>query len=255
VSKDFLERFLSLFESVFYDLEAEIATVSRYLDPDPKGTPPEFLKWLASWVSMAIEEDWQEATKRQFIRQAVPLYKMKGTVEGISRFIEIYIGKMPVVIEHAKAGNPSVLGSPFSLGVDTILVRAPVRGFRLGDDSIIGRVAIRDTVQTLEDPFLSLANRFTVVINLTQEERARYEKGLRKILCEEKPAHTAHTLRIAGALAPGAGNYVGINTIVGGYDPLRLGSSVVGGGLLLAEGEESGRVGERAGIWTDTRLI
>ncbi len=253
VSKDFLERFLSLFESAFYDLEVDISTITRYFDPDT--TPPEFLKWLASWVNIAIEEDWQEATKREFIRQAVPLYRMKGTVEGITRFIQIYTGKVPVLIEHAKTGNPSILGGPFRLGVDTILVRTPVRGFRLGDDSIIGRVAIRDTVQGFEDPFLSLANRFTVVIDLTQEERARYEKGLRKIIADEKPAHTAYTLRIAGALTAGAGSYVGISTTVGGYEPLRLNSSVVGRGLLLAEGEESGRVGERAYVGTDTRLI
>ena len=126
-------------------------------------------------------------------------------MEGISRFIEIYTGKAPAVIEHAKTGNPSVLGGPFRLGVDTILVGAPVRGFRLGDDSILGRVAIRDIVQGLEDPFLSLANWFTVVIDLTQEERARYEKGLRKIISDEKPAHTAYTLRIAGALTAGTG--------------------------------------------------
>ncbi len=253
LSRDFLERFLSLFESVFYDLEGDIATISRYFDPDT--TPPEFLKWLASWVNIAIEEDWQEATKREFIRRAVSLYRMKGTVEGITRFVEIYTGKVPVVIEHAKTGNPPILGGPVRLGVDTILVRTPVRGFRLGDDSILGRVAIRDTVQGFEDPFLSLASWFTVVIDLTQEERARYEKGLRKIISDEKPAHTAYTLRIAGALTAGTGSYVGISTTVGGYEPLRLNSSVVGGGLLLAEGEESGRVGERASIGTDTRLI
>ena len=253
VSRDFLERFLSLFESVFYDLEIDISTITRYFDPDT--TPPEFLKWLASWVNMAVEEDWQEATKREFIRQAVRLYKMKGTVEGISRFIEIYTGKVPIIIEHAKTGNPSIIGGQFRLGVDSMLVRTPVRGFRLGDDSIIGRVAIRDTVQAMEDPFLSLANRFTVVVDLTQEERTLYEKGLRKIISDEKPAHTAYSLRIAGAMTAGIGNFVGISTTVGGYDPLRLGSSFVGGGLLLAEGEEGGRVGERAFIGTDTRLI
>jgi phage tail-like protein len=253
LSRDFLERFLSLFESVFYDLEIDISTITRYFDPDT--TPPEFLKWLASWVNMAIEEDWQEATKREFIRQAVRLYNMKGTVEGISRFIEIYTGKAPIIIEHAKAGNPSIIGGQFRLGIDSMLVGTPVRGFRLGDDSIIGRVAIRDTVQAMEDPFLSLANRFTVVVDLTQEERDLYEKGLRKIISDEKPAHTAYSLRIAGAMTAGAGNFVGISTIVGGYDPLRLGSSFVGGGLLIAESEASGRVEERSHIGTDTRLI
>jgi hypothetical protein len=180
---------------------------------------------------------------------------MKGTVEGISRFIEIYTGKMPVIIEHARTGNPSILGGQFRLGMDSILVRTPVRGFRLGDDSIIGHAAFRDTVQAKEDPFLSLANRFTVVIDLTQQERARYEKGLRKIIAEQKPAHTASSLRIVSALAAGEVNYLGISTIVGGYDPLRLGSSFVGGGLLLADAEDGSRVEERSCTGTGTRLI
>jgi phage tail-like protein len=253
MSSDFLERFLSLFESVFHDLEVDISTITRYFDPHT--APPDFLKWLASWVNMAIEEDWQEATKREFIRQAVLLYRMKGTVEGISRFVEIYTGKVPVILEHAATGNPAILGGQFKLGVDSILVATPVRGFRLGDDSLIGRVALRDVVQAMEDPFLSLANRFTIVIDLTQEERDRYEKGLKKIIADQKPAHTACSLRIAGALTGGARKYVGISTIVGGYDPLRVGSSVVGGGLLLAEHEEGGRIGERASIGADTTLI
>lgn len=252
-SRDFLERFLSLFESIFYDIEIEISEITRYLDPDT--TPPEFFRWLASWVNIAIEEDWQEETKREFIREAVRLYTMKGTVGGISRFIEIYTGKTPVILEHALAGNPVVLGGPFRLGINAMIVKTPIRGFRLGDDSILGRVALKDVVYAQEDPFLTSAYRFTVLVDLTQDERDRYEKGLKSIIADGKPAHTAYGLRIAGALTAGAGNYVGISTIVGEYDPLRLGSSVVGGGLLLAEGEEGGRVGERSCIGTDTRLI
>jgi hypothetical protein len=131
----------------------------------------------------------------------------------------------------------------------------PVRGFRLGDDSILGRVALRDIVYGQEDPFLASAFRFTVVIDLTRDELKRYEKGLRMIIAEGKPAHTACRLRFAGGLSMGAESYVGISSVVGGYDPISIGSSVVGGGLLLAEGEEGGRVGERACIGTDTRII
>lgn len=253
VSRDFLERFLSLFESVFYDLEVDISKVTQYLDPDT--TPPEFLRWLGLWVKMAIEEDWPEETKREFIRQAARLYTMKGTVEGLSRFVEILTGKAPVILEHARGNMPAVLGGPFRLGIDTVVGLAPVRGFRLGDDSIIGRVALRDVVEAIEDPFLPAAFRFTIVIDLTEEERRRYEKGLKKLITDEKPAHTAYRLRISRGLTAGGSGYVGISTVVGGYDPLRVGSSAVGSALLLEEGEEGGRVEARSSVGTDTRLI
>ncbi|HSB52117.1 MAG TPA: phage tail protein I, partial [Dissulfurispiraceae bacterium] len=252
-SREFLERFLSLFESIFYDIEVDISKITRYLDPDT--TTPEFLRWLSSWVNMAMEEEWPEETKREFIRQAAKLYTMKGTVEGLSRFIEIFTGKMPAILEHARVSMPAVLGGPFKLGIDTIVGRSVVRGFRLGDDSIIGHVAMRDVVEAVEDPFLPAAFRFTIVIDLTQDERTRYEKGLKKLITEEKPAHTACRLRIAGGLTAGSGSYVGMGTVVGGYDPLRVGSSAVGSALLLEEGEEGGRVEARSSIGTDAKLI
>jgi len=43
-------------------ISKSIFRITRYFDPHT--APPDFLKWLASWVNMAIEEDWQEATKR-----------------------------------------------------------------------------------------------------------------------------------------------------------------------------------------------
>jgi phage tail-like protein len=253
VSREFLERFLSLFESVFYDIEVDISKVARYLDPDT--TPPEFLRWLSSWVNMAIEEDWPEKRKRDFIRQAARLFTMKGTVEGLSRFVEIYTGKAPVILEHGRASMPVVLGGPFQLGVDAIVGRAVVRGFRLGDDSIIGHVALRDVVEAVEDHFLPMAYRFTIVTDLTRDERTRYEIGLKKLISDEKPAHTACRLRVAGGLTTGGGGYVGISTVVGGYEPLRVGSSAVGSTLLLDVGEEGGRVGTRSWVGTDTKLI
>jgi phage tail-like protein len=252
LSKDFLERFLSLFESIFYDLEVEISGVTSYFDPDT--TLPEFLRWLASWVNIAIEDEWPVETKREFIRQAYHLYTMKGTVKGISRFIEIYTGKTPVILEHVLAGIPVVLGGPYRLGINAMLVKTPVRGFRLGDDSIVGRVALRGVVYEMEDPFLTSAYRFTVLIDLTQNERARYEKGLKIIIADGKPAHTSYSIRFAEALRAGASGYIGISTIVGGFDKLRIGSSTVGSGLLLAEEWEGGEVGKLSVIGKDTTL-
>jgi phage tail-like protein len=250
VSRNFLERFLSLYESIFYDLETDISTVTRYFDADT--TPPGFLKWLASWVNLAIDDDWPENTKRKFIRQAAHLYTIKGTVEGIRRFIEIYTGKIPTILESSGAWKPVVLGGSSHLGIDSLLLGTPIRGFRLGDDSILSRVALRDVVQSAEDPFLPLAYRFTVVIDLTQEERARLEKGLKKIITDVKPAHTAFSLRFAGGLRAGLAS-VGISSSVGGFDPLRLGSSTVGASVLLSP-EEGGKVGERSVLGVDTRL-
>ena len=69
MSRDFLERFLSLYESIFYDLEIDLSTVTRYFDADT--TSPGFLKWLASWVNIAIDENWPEKTSVKFIARVL----------------------------------------------------------------------------------------------------------------------------------------------------------------------------------------
>lgn len=254
ISKEFLERFLSIFETIFYGLETEISRVFRYFDPDT--TPESFLSWLASWLSLGLEEDWPEDKKRAFIREASTLYKIKGTPAGIQRLIEIYTGKTPLIIEFSKIGKPMVLGAEFRLGVNSLLIQTPIRGFRLGDDSILGRVALRDTVGSPEDPFLQLAQRFTIILDLSADEFSHYEKGLIRILDEGKPAHTMYNLRIFKEMRVGMGAYVEISTRVSEYSPIRLGiTAAIGSNIVLMGDEEGGRVERHSRLEKDTELI
>jgi phage tail-like protein len=254
ISSEFLERFLSLFETVFYGLETEISGVFKHFNPDT--TPENFLTWLASWLNFGLEEAWPEGKKREFIRRASELYKLKGTPLGIQRLIEIYTGKTPLIIEYSRIGKPVVLGGNFKLGVNSLIIQAPTRGFRLGDDSILGRVALRDTVQMPEDPFLQIAHRFTIILDLTPEEFAIYEKGLVRILNEEKPAHTIYNLRVMREAMVGIGTYVGISTKVADYEPLCLGiNAAVGSNIVAMSGEQAGRIEQHSMLEKDTELI
>ena len=78
-------------------LETMIAQSHRYLSPMPSGedqlqAPADFLPWLAGWVALTLREDWPEQTQRQFIREVVPLYRQRGTKDGLSRLLQIYLG-------------------------------------------------------------------------------------------------------------------------------------------------------------------
>jgi phage tail-like protein len=254
ISSEFLERFLSIFETAFYGLETEISSVFKYFDPDT--TPESFLTWLASWLNLGLEEDWPEDKKREFIRKASELYKLKGTPLGLQKLIKIYTGKTPLIIEYSKIGKPVVLGGHFRLGVNSLIIQAPVRGFRLGDDSILGRVALRDTVQLPEDTFLQIAHRFTIILDLTAEEFSVYEKGLMRILDEEKPAHTIYNLRVMKEMRVGIGTYVGIGTKVADYEPIRLGlNAALGSNIVVMSGEQGGRVEQHSILNKDTEMI
>ncbi len=235
-SKEFLERFLSLFESIFHDLENEIEQSFQYFDPC--SVPKEALAWLASWLNLALEEGWPEEKKRILVREAFTLYKKKGTPEGMRRFIEIVTGERPVIVEHARMGKPMVLGSKFNLGVDSMIFQSPVKGLLLGGDSILRRVALRNVVQSLEDPFLPVANRFTIIINASVKDSERYKKSLEHILHELKPAHTRYYLRFFEETRFGRGNYLGINARLGDILPIRLGDDMrLGSGVISGHGE------------------
>lgn len=253
-SRNFLERFLSIFETVVYDNETEINSISRYFDP---GTiPKDFLTWLASWLNVALEEEWHEGKKRQFIQEAYLLYQQKGTPAGIERLIYFYTGKKPILLEHSKTGKPMILteeGS-FRLGIISVLTETPIRGFRLGDESILGRVALRDTVQSPEDPFLPMAHRFTVTLDLSDEEITRFEKGLRRIIDEEKPAHTMYSLRFTGGMKE-KWTYVGINTKLDSHKYIKLGAGAIGAGILAENEEKGGKVEQRSRVGLDAELI
>ena len=96
-SKEFLARFLSLFESIMYEREETISEIPTRFDP--MATPEEFLPWLASWLSMDLYEPMGDKN-REFILHAAELYKEKGTASGIASLVTLLTGKRCCVKEY-----------------------------------------------------------------------------------------------------------------------------------------------------------
>lgn len=94
---DFLSRFLGIYQSLIYDLQDQIETVSSYFDPDY--VEDKFLLWLSEWVSADIPVSWKKEKIQKFIKISFSLYKEKGTKKGLERLIEFYTGKKPIIIE------------------------------------------------------------------------------------------------------------------------------------------------------------
>jgi phage tail-like protein len=98
----FLGRFLLAFEAVLTGLpdrpglQQAIEGVADLLDPAT--TTEDFLPWLAGWVGLTLRADWDVPTRRAFIREVVPLYRLRGTKEGLRRMLTLYTGQ-PVAIE------------------------------------------------------------------------------------------------------------------------------------------------------------
>ncbi|WP_215595946.1 phage tail protein [Bacillus toyonensis] len=96
-SRDFLERFLSLFETFFTNLESEIDHITRFFDADAVSI--DFLRWLASWLSIIPDGNWPEEKLRLLVKKAPELYKMRGTREGLEEIFCLFTGKKPLILE------------------------------------------------------------------------------------------------------------------------------------------------------------
>jgi phage tail-like protein len=96
-SKEFLERFLSVFESALYDSEETISRIHVYFDP--MATPDDFVPWLASWLSLDLYELLKDKN-RDFILRAIEFYKQKGTASGIAALVSFLTGTKCCVKEY-----------------------------------------------------------------------------------------------------------------------------------------------------------
>ena len=195
----FLERYLALFERTLTGLEDRYERFGRELDP--AAAPPDVLSWLACLVDLALDPNWPVERRRALVTSAIDLYRRRGTPEGIARYVEIYTGTRPVIVETflARSATPSILGRSGAL-LGCALQLAPAGGRTPAD-------ALRR----------ARAHRFSVHVFVDDEcDEAVTLAVVDRIVAASKPAHTIHRLV---AVRPGVlvgASAVGIDCMVGG---------------------------------------
>lgn len=96
-SRDFLERYLGIFQSFYEDMTEQIEKVSWWFDPDSAGT--EFLAWMAEWIALEDIPIWNEEQLRYLMKHSMELYRIRGTAEYLKRMIGLYTGCESFVVE------------------------------------------------------------------------------------------------------------------------------------------------------------
>jgi len=74
---EFTGRFLRIFEDVGGDLRGRIDRFHHDLDPGVAA--PEFLRWMAGWLGLALDPSLPEERQRSLVRAAGPLFPLRGT--------------------------------------------------------------------------------------------------------------------------------------------------------------------------------
>lgn len=262
-SAGLLARFLTLFESLFVDVETEIQGLARLFDP--RSAPSEFLSWLAGWLALEVAEKWDEGRKREAIAKAFELYAKRGTVEGLRESLRFFAGVEAHIEEPLAQSNwwalPADEEAPADhkqtslLGFTTMLVASEAQG------AVVGTTAELDQSHLIRQEdfgaplFDDLAHRFSVQLYRGGAFSGETLETVRVLLDREKPAHTDyHLCLIEPNFRIGFQSRIGIDTVVAGpFPPARLASITSEADLVLG-GEPAGRIGERSSVGQTTRL-
>lgn len=179
-SRDFLERYLSLFGTLFSGIEEEIEDLSAYIDPER--ATGEHLRWLATWVGLETDDYWTDKQVQAFIQAAPELYRYRGTRQGLIKTIEIYTGITPLIVEYFQ----------------TKAMRDNAELRHLTDQLYGG------------DPYT-----FTVLLRPEQALTEKQRVVIEQLLDEQKPAYTeAKLVLLQPWMYLDLHTYLGINTVL-----------------------------------------
>lgn len=252
----FLERFLSIFESVNYGVEQEIAGVARYFDP--AAVDAEFLDWLGTWLAALRDANWPEPKRREFLKRAFRLYQIRGTADGLRQMVELFSEGRSFVVEHHRLRAPMVLGAGATLGSSTVVGQSSPKRLVLEESSRIGEFSLIEADAPAPKPFEAGAYDFTIVADTSKLDGAAQVRALRRLIEEEKPAHTRYFLRTGGAaLQLGVTALLEVDTRLSkGFETARLGlTSRLGTGTFVGKRfSRRGVIGARSTIMVDAVL-
>lgn len=235
--RDFLERFVSLFESQFTRIEDRIA--NSYLLTRPESTPDAALDWLGGWVG--IEPSHYPQGRRRARLMATPdLYQWRGTPKGVTEALDVATdgactrGAI-IVIEDFKLRHifATILGADLSVKNNPLLPGTwGSSNSIVGDSLFLGDPKMQAELQALYQNDLhipggaqadqafydQLAFRMTVFVH-NQVENINL-KMVQRIVEAEKPAHVQAFVTLATEpFMIGLASLLGVNTYLGPQPP------------------------------------
>lgn len=224
IGREFMERYLAMFEAMAFDMEQRIAQIARYFDP--AATDKGFLNWLASWLAISADENWTEEKKRAVLAAAYLLYKRRGTLHGLREMVKLFTNQTPMLLEHHRIKSPMVVGEQSQVGRSTMVAKAFTKRLVLEETSTIGDFVLAEEDDSPEKPFAAEAHAFTILLNTSEMRTPEQRATLQRLIDAEKPAHTRSFLRTStGEMKLGAHAMVEVDTQIGkGFPLMRLGA-------------------------------
>jgi phage tail-like protein len=226
-SSELLDRFLDLTQTALGGVRNEIVDLTRLFDPAaaPDKSYRSWLTWLSGWLAWELDRNWTEEQARRYLAGAFRLYSLRGTVEGLRRYLKIYAGVNAHISEPALNTTIWSLGTNSTLGFTTMLAPASASGAILDSTAFLDASDLTGPA----DPFGAalfddVAYRFCVEVNAGELTRPGALAAARAVIEREKPAHTVCELCVVQPrMRVGSQCRVGIDTVVGAPREAQIG--------------------------------
>lgn len=216
---NFLTQYLKIFEALLSGredaevdntrvtgLEEKITGFVEYLDPGitpldkdaSNAVDSEFLRYLARWVALVFDRNWDLDKKRQWLHKIATLYKKRGTKSGLTEYLKMFVGNQ-VRVEEPSGGFIVGVKDNSTIGINTFIAGAPAYYFRV-------------MINYGYPPDVFKIN-----------EWKNLRKGTKTVVDIEKPAHTHYNLhaRTPGIIVGGpnhpqekARSTIGVDTLI-----------------------------------------
>ena len=278
-SRWFLERFLSIFQTDWDELETRISRFAALFDPAAVNSADGSLQNLASWLAIPLEGEWNEDQQRQLLQAVAKYYPRRGTQAGLRTFVQAYLQNMtslppewqagfPIFIEgfrrralqsfllghsegpdpsgsQAQEGHPTPAAQPETSFRPGLWGLGKVGRLQLNRYSTAGEARLVSTGDPQFDVFHAYAHRFEVFVPSAWISTVDDERRLRRALDAEKPAQTAYELfLVEPSFRVGIQSTIGVDTILGGVPSFVLAdSSGKAAEILPPSRAPSGRLG------------
>jgi phage tail-like protein len=223
-SRLFLDRFLSIFQTTFDDVDHFLDNLWQVFDP--LVTPDSAFPWLAAWLALPIDPTMELSKQRQLLKSAFPTYLVRGTVQGLAQLIQAYTGVDNIrILEHFKLRNWTFLCVSGGLNEGARLWSQNFYArLQLGVQSTVGEFRLTNAPAPPSEPYGWGANQFTVLFPANPYTVSDTAAAIRTVLDREKPGHTQAFLSpVFPRLRVGVQATLGVDAYVGKANAIILG--------------------------------
>jgi phage tail-like protein len=93
----FTQRFVTIFQEIGDSVRSQVDALEYYVDVDD--APPEFVRWLGSWLNVTVDASQASDRQRAIVREAGRTFAQRGTVSGLRSLLEAITGAEVSVVD------------------------------------------------------------------------------------------------------------------------------------------------------------